>query len=427
MTTPILGLYHSISSVSAPALKAILNQRLKNGKEHDQRLTERMGKPSKKRPEGTLFWLHAASVGEAQSALILIDALLAAKADLHILVTSGTLTSAELMEKRLPDRAMHQFFPLDHPSWCAQFLDHWKPDAVLWMESELWPNMLQAIKRRDVPAVLINARLSERSFQRWSKVRGTIGTLLHSFNTILAQTPHDAGRFESLGHSQVQITGNIKYSAAPLPYDESELSNLQDATGDRPIWVYASTHDGEEALARDAHKNMRDTYPDLLTILVPRHPERRDEIAKTISGHGLQSAFRSTGAAIARDTDIYVADTLGELGLFYKLSPIAVIGRSFSHDGGGGHNPIEAAQMGCAVLSGPHIQYQTELFDKMSEYQAVRIVQDKDSLAPALLELLNTPERLIAMQDNAKRFATDQAHVIDTVMQALQTPLRFTL
>ncbi len=426
MPTPILGFYSSVASLSAPALKILLNQRLKAGKEDERRLAERMGIPSKKRPSGRVFWLHAASVGEAQSALILINALLAANSDIHIVVTSGTLTSANLMESRLPDRAFHQFYPLDHPKWCESFLNHWQPDAVLWMESELWPNMLGAVKARRIPAVLVNARLSQRSFTRWSMAKGTVRDLLSAFTLILAQTPDDKTRFETLGHSHVVMSDNIKYSASPLPYNESALSALQAMTGSRPCWVYASTHDGEEALTCDTHKKLKETFPDALSIIVPRHPERRDAIADTVRAHGLSFALRSQSESIDEATDIYIADTLGELGLFYKLCPAAVIGRSFSNDGGGGHNPIEAAQFGCAVLSGPNIQYQTDLFTSMENENAVTILQDKSDLAPALLSLYENPEQLIAMQDNAKRFANDKAHVIDTVLHFLQSPFGLT-
>lgn len=426
MPTPILGFYNSVSSLSAPALKILLNQRLKAGKEDEQRLAERMGIPSKKRPDGRLFWLHAASVGEAQSALILINALLAANPDLSILVTSGTLSSANLMGSRLPDRAFHQFYPLDHPKWCENFLNHWRPDAVLWMESELWPNMLSAVKARAIPSVLVNARLSQRSFARWSMAKGTVSDLLSAFTLILAQTPDDAARFETLGHPHVLMSDNIKYSASPLPYNEADLSVLQAMTGTRPCWVYASTHDGEEALTCDTHKKLKEKFPDVLSIIVPRHPERRDAIADTVRNHGLSFSLRSRSETIEDTTDIYIADTLGELGVFYKLCPAAVIGRSFSNDGGGGHNPIEAAQFGCAVLSGPNIQYQTDLFASMENENAVIILQDKSDLAPSLLSLFEHPEQLIAMQDNAKRFADDKAHVIDSVLHSLQSPLGLT-
>ncbi|MEM6780285.1 MAG: 3-deoxy-D-manno-octulosonic acid transferase [Pseudomonadota bacterium] len=417
MQTLLLNTYRLASRFSGLPLKALLHQRLKAGKEHPERILERQGQPSIERPDGSLLWLHAASVGEAQSALILIDRLLAAKSDLHILITTGTLTSAELMERRLPEQAVHQFYPLDHPKWCRSFLNHWKPNYVIWMESELWPNMILAVRKRKIPAILLNARLSMQSFNRWSSFKGVAEKLLSTFKTILAQTETDHQRFDKLGHKNVPVTDNIKYSAAPLPFDEKELSVLKEAIGERPCWVYASTHDGEEKLACDIHKSLKERFPNLLTIIVPRHPERRDEIAKLVSEQNLNLALRSKGTPVDDSTDIYIADTLGELGLFYNLCPIAVIGRSFSNDGGGGHNPIEAAQADCAVLSGPHIEYQSDLFDTMLAENAVYIAQNETALTAMIDDLLSNPAALKAMQDQAQAFAKNKADVIDTVME----------
>ncbi len=410
-----LSVYKSALWCAAPVLRGLLAVRQWRGKEDPLRLYERCGQPSLARPDGPLVWIHAASVGEAQSALILIEKL---GTGVHILMTSGTLTSAKFLSARLPAHAMHQYVPLDAPQWVAHFLDHWRPDLALWMESELWPNLLGALKARSIPAVLVNARLSQRSYARWLSFPRMARELLSCFTLILTQT-HDAqAKYQSLGAARVVFTDNIKFSAAPLPVAADDLAALQEALGTRPSWVYASTHNGEEQLAARLHARLKKRFADLLTIIVPRHPERRAQIKTTLAKERVD--FRGHEKHLpAQDTGIYVADTLGELGLFYRLSPIAVIGRSFSFDGGGGHNPIEAAQMDCAVLSGPHVQYQQALFDEMTQDQAAILASDEDDLYHHLEKLLGDAAYLAACQEKADAFARRKSATIDTVMSHL--------
>lgn len=414
----MLPLYKAITALSAPFLALLLKYRVSIGKEDKNRLSERMGETAMPRPAGQLIWIHAASVGEAQSALILIARIHQIQPNVNFLVTSGTLTSANLMAKRLPPNAAHQFYPLDHPKWVKRFLNHWKPDLALWMESELWPNMLLTLKDKKIPAVLINARLSDKSYKRWKLLHGTIQKILSSFSLIMTQTDKDAERYKSLGAEQVFVTDNLKYSAAPLPYNETDLSKLQNAIGDRKIWLYASTHDGEESLACWLHKNLKQTHSNLLTIIVPRHPERRNDIEKECKSAGLSVSMRGENKNLPNDkTDIYIADTLGELGLFYRLSPIAMIGRSFSNDGGGGHNPIEAAQLDCAVLTGPNVQYQTEIFETMIAKRAAEQMTDKIALKDKLNLLLTDVIARQKMLDAATNFANSKNHIVDIVIE----------
>lgn len=417
----LLSIYRTLTHAGKPFLEQFLRLREKRGKENSARLAERMGKPSRPRPSGPLVWVHAASVGEAQSALILIDALGRSVSDVNVLITTGTVTSAELMVKRLPAFAFHQFVPVDNPDWVRTFLDHWKPDLALWMESELWPNILIALKERSVPLALINARLSDRSFANWSRAKGFASQIIGCFSLILAQTEKDASHYRALGASNVVVTDNIKYSAAPLPYDADALAALQLAIADRPVWVYASTHAGEESLACRAHKVIKEKVPDLLTIIVPRHPERREAVADACFEEGVKFRLRSNNNALpVIDDDIYIADTLGELGLFYTLCPIAMIGRSFSDDGGGGHNPVEAAQLGCAVLTGPNNQYQRQIYDDMQEFAAVMEAKDETEFTAILEELLTNPAKLKIQQSKAAAFVDRKTHVVDVVLKELQ-------
>lgn len=416
----LLTLYEQAIRAGKPVLEYLLRSRIKKGKEDATRLHERMGRPTRMRPAGKLAWVHAASVGESQSALILIEAMGKQLPGINVLVTTGTITSAALMARRLPAFAFHQFAPLDHPDWVSSFLNHWKPDFALWMESELWPNTLRAIKKRGIQSVLVNARLSDKSFSNWMRVKSLAASVLGCFTLILAQTEQDAAHFRALGAANVIVGDNIKYSASPLPYDQLALSGLKLTIGDRRIWVYASTHAGEEELACRIHKRLRETIPDILTIIVPRHPERRNDVAEVCFQHSLKFRLRSNNVALpAPDDDIYIADTLGELGLFYNLSPIAMIGRSFSNDGGGGHNPVEAAQLGCAVLTGPHNQFQRQLYDDMQSDGAVVEVQSEDELFAVLDELLTEEHTLKELQKKTAAFVARKAHVIDHVLERL--------
>ncbi len=421
----MLNFYQWLMNSAEPLLSNLLDKRVKAGKEDHTRLNERKGITGKPRPSGSVYWVHAASIGEAQSALTLIHALLNSAPELHILVTTGTLTSAKLMEKNLPPRAFHQFYPLDHPNWTKRFLQHWQPDLILWMESELWPNMLRHISEQKIPAALINARLSSASYKKWRLARPVIKKLLSSFSMILCQTHSDEKLFKNLGANNTHVSDNLKYSAAPLAIDDAALSNFTTALQGRPCWVYASTHQGEETLAAQTHEILQDKFPDLLSIIIPRHPNRRDEIMTDLSTYHLKTCLRGEGAALpSADTDIYIADTLGELGLFYRASPIAVIGRSFSADGGGGHNPIEAAQLGCAILHGPHVQNLQAIFDEMNRADASTALNHKKDLATEIQKLLENPKLLSEKQGRATEFAQSKARVLPRVLNHLSPLLQ---
>ena len=418
----LLKLYKKITSNSGPFLTYYLQRRLKKGKEDAGRIEERRGISSAERPKGTLIWVHAASVGESQSALILIDALnkQLSHENISFLVTSVTVTSATLMAKRLPKNAIHQYSPVDHPDWVRRFLDHWQPNAAFWIESELWPNTLRFLKKRHIPSALINGRLSERSYKRWKRIDNEAREMLSVFDIVLAQTEEHKKWFDALGIHTCIVTDNLKFSASPLPYDEAELVALKKKISDRPVWVYASTHKGEEELAIETHESLLKDYPNLLTIIVPRHPDRCEEILHNIKDTDLEIAIRSDNDSIKKNTQIYIADTLGELGLFYKLTDIAIIGRTFSDDGGGGHNPIEAALLDCATLSGPHYQNQQDLTDQMIDAEAIVIVKEKKLLETALQTLFSDNELRQKLIENGRKFAKQKAGVIDCVLHEIE-------
>ncbi|MEA2983453.1 MAG: 3-deoxy-D-manno-octulosonic-acid transferase [Alphaproteobacteria bacterium] len=375
--TPLtLKAYRLLTALALPFAAMVLNRRLKRGKELASRLPERRGESSVPRPKGPLVWVHGASVGEMLSILPLIDRIQAR--DITVLVTAGTVTAAELAGRRLPPGAIHQFAPLDMPQFAARFLDHWRPNLALFVESDLWPNLIMAGAARDIPLILINGRVSERSFQRWRFAPRTIASLLSRFDLCLAQSAEDAARYAGLGAPRYVTTGNLKLDVPAPPADPTKLWQLQAAIGTRPVIAATSTHPGEEIELVDVHRKLKHTFPGLLTILVPRHPERGASIAGIARGVGLTFAQRSLGELPERDTEIYVADTLGELGVIYRLAPIVFIGGSLV--GHGGQNPIEAAKLGAAILHGPHVWNFAQIYSALDAAGGAEMVPDTGKL-----------------------------------------------
>jgi 3-deoxy-D-manno-octulosonic-acid transferase len=384
-------LYSALTRPLTPVATAYLAQRRKQGKEHPERFRERRGIASATRPQGPLAWIHAASVGEATSVLGLIEHLLATRPSLEILITTGTVTSARLLETRLPPRARHQFVPADLPGWTARFLDYWQPDLGIWVESELWPNLVFAAHARDIPMVLVNGRLSSRSYDRWRHWPGLIRHVLSAFGLCLAQDEVQAERFRSLRAPRVDCVGDLKSAAPDLPCDGSELARLRGLTGRRPLWLAASTHAGEEEIAARVHRALTGRHSDLLTIIAPRHPVRSEAICAMARRHGLRVAVRARGEPLTPETQIYLVDTLGELGLFYRLAGIAFIGGSLVAKGG--HNPFEAARLGCAVLHGPDMSNCAVMAHLLAAAGASETVRDEATLAQAVSRLLADPRR----------------------------------
>lgn len=412
----LLSLYRLISYPLTPFLRLYLNHRLQRGKEHPARIAERWGHASRERPHGTLAWIHAASVGEAQSALPLIHALLERHPELHLLLTTGTVSSAEFVATKLPDRAFHQFVPVDTWPAARRFVAHWQPDVVLWVESELWPNLLTATRRNGAKILLVNARMSEASFHNWQRFPTSIKKLLSMFDAILAQAPQDAARLTALGAQQVQMPGNLKEDAGDLPFDAAELERLKAQIGSRPLWLAASTHSGEEAIIAAAHKQLLADFPQLLTLIVPRHPPRGEKIAAELQAAGLSVASRSRGDAITSDTATYLADTIGELGLFYRLAPVVFMGGSLIPHGG--QNPLEAARLDCALLAGIHTHNFEDIFARLESAPALIRVTDSATLAAAVEKLLSDSLLRDTLSANAKQEIRKQQGALAATLDA---------
>lgn len=420
MSEPLgLRAYRLVTSAAEPLSGFLFAQRLKRGRENPERLNERRGMAGAARPAGPLIWLHGASVGELMSVLPLIARLHAR--GLSLLVTSGTVTSSQLADQRLPDGVIHQFVPLDVPAYARRFLDHWRPQLALFVESDLWPNLLQETAARNVPMVLVNARLSERSFRRWQRFPKHIAHLLRHFSLALARTPLDAERLDALGAERVVVTGDLKLDVPPPPADVDALAKLREAIAGRPLLAAASTHSGEDEHVLAAHRELRGTHPRLLTIIAPRHPERGAQITDLARTIGCSAVLRSQGALPAAETEIYVADTLGELGLLYRTAPLVFIGGSLIRHGG--QNPIEAAKLGACVLHGPHVWNFAETYAALDQAAGAVPIEDGQGLRDKFAELLTDPQRVDGIGGAGKAIVDALGGGLDRTLAALEPHL----
>lgn len=414
----LLAAYRGTARLATPAVWLLLRRRVRRGKEDPARLSERWGYGAQPRPAGPLLWMHAASVGESLAVLPLIEAIQRERPELTILMTSGTVTSARLLAERLPPGVIHQFAPLDLPQVVARFLKHWRPDLTLFVESELWPGMLRALRRRKVPLALVNARMSERSYRGWRRFGLLARRLLGGIALILAESPPSAERFRKLGAPLVSTPGNLKAAAAPLAADPERLSALRTVLGQRPCWVAASTHPGEEAIVLAAHRNLALGHPGVLTVVVPRHPERGRAVAEMAQASGLPVAQRSRGALPNAETAVYVADTLGELGLFYRVAQAVFVGGSLVPKGG--QNLLEPARLGRALLAGPHTENFATVAEQLTRAGALLRVEDAESLARTVGQLLSDGTRRGAVERAAEGAARTEARVLEQTLEALR-------
>jgi len=415
----LLTVYRGLTDLSAPLVHILLRRRLARGKEDPARIQERLGRASIPRPPGPLVWVHGASVGESLALLPLVEALLRDRPGLTVLCTTGTVSSARMMADRLPAGARHQFVPLDRRAYLRRFLDHWRPDLLLLAESEFWPNLIIETHRRGVPLVLLNGRVSDRSFTNWRRFApGLMRDMLGRFALGLAQSDLDAVRLRALGADPVSSVGNLKFAADPAPVNGDDLTRARAVLGDRPRWLALSTHPGDEAVAARAHRRLAEHFPDVLTLVVPRHAPRGNEVRAAIEDEGVTVAQRSRTEAPDTSHGVYLADTMGEVGLFCRLAPVVVMGKSLLGDGGG-QNPLEPARLGAAVLFGPHMENFRDISQRMLAAGAARMVADEDDLVEALASLLGDADARDRMGRAGRAFASGEAHVLGRVLAEL--------
>ena len=423
-------LYRVVTAGLWPVLCGALLWRASRGKEERAHFPERRGYPHHPRPAGRLVWLHGASVGESLSLLAVIDRLATRHPDLSFLVTSGTVTSARVMRTRLPARACHQFIPLDSPGATRRFLRHWSPDLAIFAESELWPNLLMGLCAGGTPTFLINARLSVRSEQMWTRFAPrSAAALLCGLTEIHAQSAQDAERLARLAGEScppLSIMTNLKYAAAPLPFDAAEHRRLQARFARRFLWLAASTHPGEEDLMASVHQRLCQRKESVvpLLLLAPRHPERGAEIASTLRTRGLRVAQRSQGEEASAETDVYLLDTMGEMGLWYALCRVVVMGGGFLRRGG--QNPLEPLRAGCAVICGPQMQNFESITAQLRTAGCVDQIDSTDQTEALTRHLVNwrdDPEALATRATKARDFMATQRETITPLIDALSTGL----
>lgn len=418
----LYSIYRAASTAAGPWLRGYLVRRARAGKEDPARLEERFGHAALPRPEGKLIWFHAASVGESMSALPLVRSIMEANPDAHAVFTSGTVTSAQLLAERLPKRVLHQFVPLDQSSAVTRFLNHWRPSLAVWIESDLWPNALEAVRKAKIPAALVNARLSEKSFASWRRATGLSSRMLSAFEVALSQTEETARRLSALGARHVMVTGNLKAAAAPLPAAPDALAALRDMIGARPVFAAASTHAPEEEMLGLVHRKLREKRPDLLTIIAPRHPDRGSEIAESLRAQGLAVARRGAKVRVLPETQAYLMDTIGELGLLYRVAPFVYVGGSMVEHGG--QNPLEPARLGLPVLHGPHVFNFAGEYEELDAASASIMVADGDALADAAAQWLDTPALACAAGKRAQAIADRGAGALDAAKIGLAPLLK---
>lgn len=399
-----------------------IRKRRKNGKEHTTRFNERLGLYTHPRPEGKLIWMHGASVGEAISMLPLIDKMLKEDNNLLVMVTTGTLTSAEIMARRLPERAFHQFIPFDVPKFARRLLDYYHPDAAMWFESEFWPSLLSETHKHHIPLILVNGRISDKSFAKWKRFKFVAQEILDCFTLCLGQSEQDRRRLEFLGAKKSVCFGNIKYAGMPLPVDEAKLARIEEKIGNRPIFLISSTHHNEEEQLAVHFDFLLKTVPNLLIIVVPRHPNRGGEVTEMFRLKGYKTVQRSKAEEIEKDTVVYVADTIGEMGLWYKISPVTFVGGSLIPHGG--QNFMEPARDKNAVIVGPYMHNFVEMLARAQAAHAVWQVQSSTEAIEEAAKLFDNAELLAQRRHDAYQWTVDEAQVLDGICSALKEALK---
>lgn len=385
MTAPTgtaLRLYGWVTRGLGLLAPALLRRRLARGKEDPARWREKLAETTAQRPEGRLVWLHAVGLGEVMALRGLILELAVRAPDLNFLITSTARSSAEVVAANLPPRTVHQFLPLDAPRFVGRFLDHWRPDLSVWSEQDIWPNFVREIHARGIPLALVNARMNDRAGRSRARAGRFYGDLYARFGLIAAQDEASARALEALGApGPVLRHASLKVASPPLAADPAMLAALSAALGDRPRWCLASSHPEDEAVAFAALRNLREAGDASLLIVAPRRIERGAEVAAAALAQGFKPAVRSTGAG-PEGVDVYVADTFGEMGLWFRLCDRVLMGGTFGPVEG--HNPWEPARLGDAVLHGPRTANFAADYAALDAAGGARLVRDGDEVTAAL-------------------------------------------
>jgi 3-deoxy-D-manno-octulosonic-acid transferase len=398
-----------------PLVRSYISFRAAKGKEDPARKSERFGFPSFQRPDGPLVWIHAASVGETLAVMSLIAEI--RQRGIQVVLTTGTVTSAKVAAERLDPSVIHQYVPVDVVPVVSRFLDHWKPDLAILVESEIWPTTVVELGKRHIPQILVNARMSDRSYARWKTRSGIADVLFENFALVIAQSEGDAARFSALGALPVTVSGNLKVENDGLPCNAADLAMYRKQLGKRKTWAAISTFDGEEEAAAIAHSMLKERNKPL-TIIVPRHPERSDAVEKMLNDRGLTVARRTRLDPLNANVDIFLGDTIGEVGLYLRLTEVAFVGRSLTAEGG--QNPLEPASIGCAILSGSNVQNFRDSYERLAKNGSAKIVRDVEMLAKGVYYLLNNDDARQAMIDAGQQTVVEMRGALAATLRGLE-------
>lgn len=415
----IYSIYRLLTNILSPIINIHLENRVRIGKENPGRYREKLGLNLLPRPKGKVIWFHASSVGELNSVMPLIHLLHKELPTINFLITTSTLNSEKIFQKAKLPNSIHQFFPVDIPSAITKFLNNFKPNMAVFVDSELWPNMINMVSKK-CPLYLVNFRMSDNSFKRWKYFKPVVSQLLAKFKLIMSSSHDDHAKLEFfLGPKakNIQYTGNLKWSAPKYVYNETELNKIKKAIGNRPFWLAASTHPGEFEVFLNAHHALEKKYNNLLTIILPRHPERGMEIHELSTQNKLKSAVRSRSDKLTKAIQVYISDMMGELGLWYALADVVFVGGSLVHHGG--QNVLEPARMECAIFVGSHTFNFKEIIDSLLTSNAIEIVHNEKEFIDTLDELLSNKAKRIKLQKAALAVTEKTKNILENVNKTM--------
>ena len=404
----MLNLYRLLINLVLLISPLIIILRLIKKKEHPIRFKEKFCFFPIKRGNGKLVWFHGSSVGEILSIIPLVEKLEKNKSIKKILITSSTLSSSKVLTKFKLKKTVHQFFPIDANFLTKKFLDYWNPAIAIFVESEIWPNMLINVKKKSIPLVLLNARITKESYKKWKMISLLSKFLFESFDISFPQNHETKKYLNSLGVKKIKFLGNLKFSESKTQKNSALNKNIEKTFKSRKIWCAVSTHNGEEKICAEAHQKLKKKYKKLLTVIIPRHVHRVNNIYKEVNNMGFKVQIHSKKSKIKKDTDIYLVDTYGETKSFFKICNTVFLGGSIVNHGG--QNPLEPARLGCKILHGPNIQNFTEVYRLLNKENLSFKFYNTNQLAKSVAQSLNKNMNFSKKIAKLKKIGSDILH-----------------
>jgi len=418
MTKFLILIYKILSVIFLPIILIIIIFRIFQNKEINNRIKERFAFSSKKRPKGKLIWINASSIGEYFATLSLIKKIRKIKPKTKILLTTNTKTSALLAEKITDKNIFHQFTPQDNPLIIKKFLNYWKPSLVLWMESEFWPIILDETKKYGIEIILLNGRMSDKSFKSWNYFKFFFKEIISNFSLILTMSKFDQNNFKKLGAKNINFIGNLKFSNGELPYNKLLEKKARKIISNRSVWLAASTHQGEEVFAASIHLKLKErlNLKNLLTIIVPRNIKRADKIKKEIKSYvPLTDQFQSK--SIGPNTEIIIDNSIGQLEMWYKNVKTVFLGKSYPPKGG--QNPIEPARNGCAIISGKMSNFK-EIEEEMLRNKCLIRANKPSEFYSTIEDCIKKNNYIKNIRINAKKYVKSKSFILDKTVKTIQ-------